>query len=270
MRSSRARSFRRLVYTHYETHGRKDLPWRKTRDPYRILVSEMMLQQTQVPRVIDKYREFIRRFPGFDSLAKVPFREVLEAWSGLGYNRRAKYLHETARIVVNDFGGRLPPEPAELEKLPGIGRATARSIAVFAFGAPVAFIETNIRAVFIHHFFAGDAKVRDAEILPLVERMLDRADPSTWYNALMDYGVMLKKRFGNPARRSAHHARQGRFDGSDRQARGAILRGLLRSAMGEEKLCEATGLPARRLRAILAGLAGEGMIAEQGGKYSIR
>jgi len=269
MRSSRIRSFRRLVYDHYEAHGRKELPWRRTRDPYRILVSEMMLQQTQVPRVARKYWTFLRRFPDFETLAAARFRQVLAAWSGLGYNRRAKYLHEAARIVAGDLGGRLPREPAELEKLPGIGRATARSIAVFAFNAPFAFIETNIRAVFIHHFFGGDANVADAGILPLVERTLDTEQPRTWYNALMDYGAMLKKRYGNPARRSAHYVRQGRFEGSDRQARGVILKALLASGMGESELRAATGLAARRLRTILENLVGEGMVSEDRGKYSI-
>ena len=182
-----------MILAHYRAHGRRDLPWRKTKDPYRILVSEFMLQQTQVARVAEKYEPFIERFPDFASLARAPLGDVIRAWSGLGYNRRALHLRETARIVVSRFDGRLPRGFDDLRALPGIGAATAAEIMNFAFNEPRAFIETNVRAVYIHHFFPGRKKVADAEILPLVERTLDAKNPRRWFYALMDYGVMLKK-----------------------------------------------------------------------------
>ncbi|UCF07117.1 MAG: A/G-specific adenine glycosylase [bacterium] len=266
----RIASFQRIVYDHYERDGRKSLPWRKTRDPYSILVSEVMLQQTQVPRVVGKYREFITNFPDFASLARAPLRSVLSVWSGLGYNRRAKHLHETARIVVREYGGWLPRDFARLITLPGIGKATASAVSAFAFNEPLPFIETNIRAVFIHSFFDGEIGITDAEILPLVEQTLDRSRPRAWYNALMDFGVTLKRLYGNPARRSAHHVKQGRFEGSDRQARGLILRMLLARSMSEGELSKATGLDSSRLGPNLSRLAKEGLIAERRGRYSVR
>ncbi|HOF96277.1 MAG TPA: A/G-specific adenine glycosylase, partial [Methanoculleus sp.] len=216
------RLFRALVLAHYRAHGR-DLPWRQTTDPYRILVSEIMLQQTQVERVAVKYPEFIDRFPDFASLARAPQSDILLAWQGMGYNRRALALKRTAERVVDDYGGRLPADVETLATFPGIGRATAAAICAYAFNMPVAYIETNIRRVFIHFFFQDREDVRDDEILVLVEQTLDRENPREWYGALMDYGSILKKRTANPNRRSASYSRQSRFEGSDRQIRGRLL-----------------------------------------------
>jgi A/G-specific adenine glycosylase len=240
-----------------------------TDDPYRIFIAEMMLQQTQVRRVIDKYDKFLQRFPDFESLARASLRSLLTAWSGMGYNRRALYMKKAAEIIVTDYGGRLPEGVEELRALPGIGPASAASIAASAFGIAAPFIETNIRSVFIHSFFEGRDDVTDAEILPLVEATLDRRDPRTWYNALMDYGVSLKRRHGNPSRRSAHHARQSRFAGSDRQVRGLVVRALTRRRMDERELKSETGVPLARLRPILERLRAEGLIVKRGKKYRI-
>ncbi len=274
LNAAEVKRFRKMVYDHYRERGRHDLPWRRTRDPYRILVSEFMLQQTQVPRVLEKYESFIVRFPDFASLDAAPLREVLRAWSGLGYNRRAFHLKEAARRVMADFNGALPSRPEELVTLPGIGRATAAAIAAFAFGAAHPFIETNIRAVFIHHFFSGRHEITrngitDAELLPLVEQTIDRTDPRTWYGALMDYGSMLKGRLPNPARRSAHHTRHGAFEGSDRQARGLIVKALAERDRDETALLTETGLDAARLGRNLATLVREGMIARKRRRYGI-
>ncbi len=229
-----------------------------------------MLQQTQVDRVVPKFREFIRRFPSFSSLARASTREVLRTWQGLGYNRRALMLHRAARQVCDRFGGRLPREPHRLRALPGIGAATAASIAAFAFDKPTVFVETNIRAVFIHHFFPARARVADAHLLPLVEQTLDRKNPSHWYNALMDYGVALKKAHANPARRSAHHARQAPFSGSDRQIRGRILKILLsRKAVSHAALRAQLGVETKRLRRILGRLMHEGFVRRTVGGYAI-
>ena len=262
--------FRDLILSYYRAHGR-DLPWRHTTDPYRILVSEIMLQQTQVERVAVKYPEFLDRFPDFKSLARARRSEVLLAWQGMGYNRRAIALQETARRVTEEYGGRLPADVETLATFPGIGKATAAAISAYAFNMQVAYIETNIRRIFIHFFFQDREGIRDDEILPLVERTLYRENPREWYSALMDYGTVLKKRTANPNRRSASYSRQRRFEGSDRQIRGRILALVLDEGTVTEKemilrLCEEPG----RVKRILGDLAREGFVAESEGAYTCR
>lgn len=266
---AQVRAFRRRVRDHYRKFGRA-LPWRDSPDPYRVLVSEVMLQQTQADRVAERFPRFVAAFPDFRSLARAPLRRVLAAWSGLGYNRRALALRRIAAQVVSSPGGELPRSPEALRLLPGIGEATASSLAAFAFSAPVAFVETNIRAAFIHDFFPRRRAVKDRELLPLVSRTLDRRDPRGWYNALMDYGAMIKLRYGNPARRSAHHRRQPAFEGSDRRLRGAALRLLLGGRpSGASALAARLGERANRVRGILGGLVRDGLVRQRGGRYSI-
>ncbi len=265
----KVRSFQRIVYNYYRTHGR-ELPWRKTNNPYEILISEVMLQQTQVHRVIEKYGEFLRAFPDIHCLARAPLREILNAWQGLGYNRRALALKKAAEQVLSHFSGRIPSDVDSLASLPGIGNATACAIGAFAFNQPTVFIETNIRTVFIHHFFSNRNSVRDAHILPLVAQTLDHGDPRTWYHALMDYGAALKRRYGNSNTKSAHYRRQGRFEGSNRQIRGTILRALVR----DECVCEPDLLANARftkeaLRRNLEQLQREGIIEKKGDYYFI-
>ena len=218
--------FQRIVYDYYLNFGR-DLPWRSTDNPYEILVSEIMLQQTQVSRVVQKYAEFINTFPDIESLTEATLRDVLTVWQGLGYNRRALSLKRLAEIVNTAYGGYVPSHVSLLMQLPGIGNATANAVCAFAFNQPVVFIETNVRTVFIYHFFSTKETVKDSEIRPLIERTLDYDNPKHWYNALMDYGVALKKYCSNPGRKSAHHKEQSPFEGSARQVRGAILRALV-------------------------------------------
>ncbi len=225
------KQFQKTIYSYYCAH-RRDFPWRNTTDPYRIFVSEVMLQQTQAERVVPKYEAFIKKFPNFKKLSQAPTREVLSAWQGLGYNRRALALQKSAQIVVENYKGTLPDAPLVLDALPGIGVHTAGSIAAFAYNHPSVFIETNIRSVFIHFFFNDRGDVSDKELVPLVEKMLDQDNPREWYFALMDYGVMLKKTLGNPSRRSKHHAKQSKFIGSRRQVRGQILKLLLAHLKG--------------------------------------
>jgi A/G-specific adenine glycosylase len=214
--------FRKTVYHHWEYYGR-DLPWRKTDNPYNIIVSEIMLQQTQVARVIAKYEEFITTFPDIESLAQASLQQVLTVWHGLGYNRRALSLRKMAEEIVTLHDGRIPNNVTLLKTLPGIGNATAHAVCAFAFNQPVIFIETNIRTVFIHHFFGTKGAVNDSDIRPLITQTLDSRNPRRWYNALMDYGTALKKEHRNPGRKSAHYKRQSPFEGSARQVRGAIL-----------------------------------------------
>src|SRR3989338_7324816 len=145
---ARMKDFRSTVWKYWKEHGRHDLPWRLTHDPYRILVSEVMLQQTQVPRVIEKYKEFLKKFPTVRALAKASLSDVLKVWSGLGYNRRGKYLHDAAKEIVAVGNIR----EALASSLPGVGPYTRAAVRVFAFNEPDILIETNIRAAYIHHF----------------------------------------------------------------------------------------------------------------------
>jgi A/G-specific adenine glycosylase len=257
--------FKAVIIEYYEVSGR-NLPWRRTRDPYRILVSEIMLQQTQVDRVRAFYEKFIKRFPDFSKLAKSKKSDVLRVWQGLGYNRRALALRETAKIVVKKFGGRLPREREVLESFPGVGPYTAGAVRAFTFGEPEIFLETNIRRVFIHFFFPKRKKVHDREITPLIERTLDRKNPREWYFALMDYGAMLGVTAkANPNRRSAHYARQSKFSGSDREIRGKIVRLLLARKKMSTKELEAT-IPQseERIAKVLDSLSREGFLKKKG------
>lgn len=263
------KAFQGKIYGYYRLH-RRDFPWRRTTNPYDIIVSEVMLQQTQVERVHDKFLEFIHAYPDFDSLSKASQKDVLALWQGLGYNRRALALKRLAEEVISRYGGELPKDPEKLCRLPGIGRATAGEILAFAFNITTVFIETNIRRVFIHEFFDGEEDVKDTEILPLVEATVDGENPREWYWALMDYGSMLKKNVENPNRRSAHYARQTPFEGSDRRIRGLVLKILLNHMpLSAEILVEETGVSLDHLKRILAGLVGEGFIREDNGLYNI-
>jgi len=257
-------AFRGIIYQHYQAH-RRAMPWRETRNPYHILVSEIMLQQTQVERVAGKYPEFLVRFPDFETLAEAPLPEVLSVWQGLGYNRRALALKRLAQQVVEKWGGGLPATEEDLRSLPGIGPATAGALLAFAFEQSVVFIETNIRRVFLHFFFPGREGVTDREILPLLAETLDLEQVRDWYYALMDYGTELKERGPNPNRRSAHYTRQAPFAGSNREMRGLILKTLLiRPVLSEQELARAVGRSTTRLRGILAQLEAEGFLVREG------
>lgn len=221
--------FREQVYQVYQEHKRP-FAWRETYNPYHIVVSEIMLQQTQVKRVGPFYEKFIATFPDFNTLAQASLRDVLATWNGLGYNRRAISLQAIAEQVINDYDGSLPDSVPELMLLPGVGPNTAGSIAAFAFNAPTVFIETNIRTVFLHVFFRGHVMVHDKTLMPLIAQTVDKVNPRIWYYALMDYGTLLKQTVPNPSRNSRHHTLQSKFIGSDRRVRGAIVRHLTRVA----------------------------------------
>jgi len=264
------RRFRKTVYAHFARHGR-GLPWRKTRDSYRILVSEVMLQQTQVDRVVPIYKSFIQTFPSFAALARAPLRRILLAWQGLGYNRRALALHRIAELVVKNHRGKLPSDERQLLELPGIGPYTARAVLAFAWNKPVAFMETNIRSVYLHHFFPRRGGIPDTDLVPLIEQTLDRKNPRRWYWALMDYGSALKRTVPNPNRRSAHHAKQSRFEGSLRQLRGLLLRGIAKQPAALEKNLLAKVPANRRVQArrALAALERDGFIKKTARGYAV-
>lgn len=263
------RAFRARVLSHYRSHGR-EMPWRETRDPYRILVSEIMLQQTQVDRVRGKYQTFLAAFPDLAALGSASLDRVLAAWQGLGYNRRAVALHRCAHILEKEHHGQVPDDTAALLALPGIGPATAASIRAFAFAAPVVFIETNIRRVFIHEFFPGREAVADGELLPLVAAALDGRSPREWYYALMDFGAALARRVPNPNRRSRTYTRQSRFEGSDRQLRGTILRALIGgTALNGAAIVRAAGGDGERVMRLLGDLEREGFVRQSGRRFGI-
>jgi A/G-specific adenine glycosylase len=262
-------AFNRVLRGHYAAHGRHSLPWRQkqkdgTYNAYAILVSEIMLQQTQVSRVVPKYKQFMHLFPLLESLARAPLSEVLIAWSGLGYNRRARYLHEAAKWLV------ALKEPWSLQDLvacKGIGHNTAAAVTVYAYNQPVVFVETNIRAVYIHHFFPNADGVTDQEIVSKLESTLDVRQPRTFYWALMDYGTHLKAHVGNIARHSRHYARQGIFKGSAREIRGLVLRELVEGQKSLEALN--ARIPDERLVGVVRKLTQEGLIEYEKSLYRL-
>lgn len=254
------------VWDYYHQHKRAFV-WRETTNPYHIVVSEIMLQQTQTLRVVEKYLNFLTHFPTLQALAQSTRQEVLAQWVGLGYNRRALALHEIAQKVVHEYAGVLPDDPLVLQTFKGLGPATSASIVAFAFNKPTTFIETNIRSVYLHVFFNGQVGITDKELLPLIEQTRDLVNPREWYYALMDCGVMLKKLYPNPSKASRHYARQSTFVGSDRQVRGAIIRYLAQNTILEKnKLSQLFPKKQQRLPAIIEGLVKEGFIVDSGDK----
>jgi A/G-specific adenine glycosylase len=246
------------------------MPWRDTRNPYHILVSEIMLQQTQVSRVLGAYSRFIRMFPDIQTLARAPLADILRAWQGLGYNRRALLLKRLAIRVVADYEGRIPREREILRTLPGIGEATSGAVCAFAFNQPAVFIETNIRSVFIHYFFRGKKKVDDTRLLSLIGKTLDLKNPREWYYALMDHGSFLKSKFPNPSRESRHYAKQGKFEGSVRQVRGNILKALLnRRRLPVRELYGLVCPDRKKCDSIVNVLCREGLLKEEAGFLSL-
>ena len=261
------RAFRGVVWAHYRAHGR-DLPWRHTTDPWQVLVSEVMLQQTQATRVAPKFVLWMERFPDPASLAAAELSEILGMWIGLGYNRRALALARAAAIIVERHGGSVPESEEDLRALPGVGVYTARAVRAFAFGFPGAFLETNIRAVLIRHFFPGAERVADRELEAVAEAVTDRAEPARWHDALMDYGADLKRSEGNHARRSAAYRPQAPFAGSRRRIRGAILKAALESpGIGADALHAALPFSRERIMEAADMLVAEGLLEELRGSH---
>ena len=290
------KTFQKTVWEFYEKNKRT-FPWRDTADPYKILVSEVMLQQTQTSRVVEKYQVFLKAFPTIESLAKSPQSKVLKHWQGLGYNRRALFLKKSAEMICNDVLIHHYKLGVEyLQTLPGIGPNTAGAIVAFAYNKPVVFIETNIRRVFIHSFFSDSTNVPDSEIFPLIQACLPlpreeqnrstiggsefisegssrnpegvSRDVREWYYALMDYGAYLAKAVQNPNRKSKHYTKQSKFEGSIRQTRGLLIKALLKKPMTYEKLMESSNNP-HQLNEALEKLVKEGVISKRGNLYII-
>lgn len=263
------KAFQAQIWAFYGHSGRHNLPWRTTKNPYRILVSEVMLQQTQVSRVLEKYPQFLKAFPTIETLAEAPLSEVLKVWQGMGYNRRGLALKRMAEKVVTEFKGKVPRERHDLESLPGIGPYTAGAVRAFAFDEPEIFIETNIRRIFIHHFFKNKEGISDREIMPLVEATLDRTRPREWYWALMDYGSHLPKiAKKNSNTQSKHYVRQSTFKGSLRELRGKILRELGKEPTTLVSLRRSCNND-KRIEEGLEALTKDGLITYEKRKYKL-
>jgi A/G-specific adenine glycosylase len=266
------KKFRSLIYSYYAEQGRS-FPWRQNLDPWGILISEFMLQQTQTERVEAYWKRWMEKWPAAGDINKAPLEEVLKEWSGLGYNRRAMYIKECAKIITTRHNGIVPQTPEALKELPGIGPYCAGAVSCFAYNYPSVFIETNIRAVMLHFFFKDREGIKDSGIFPLLEKNLDKENPRKWYWALMDYGAALKKTTSNPNRRSAHYTRQSAFKGSLRQVRGSLLRSLvsLKTAASAVDLKSSLDVETsdEDFYRALGALQKDSLVAEEGGKYRI-
>lgn len=238
----------------------RDMPWRQDTRPYYVLVSELMLQQTQVDRVIPKFHAFIKAFPDEKALAAASLADVIRLWSGLGYNRRAKYLHDVAKKIVSD--GKFPDNLIDLQLLPGVGKNTAGAIMTYSFNQSVVFVETNVRSVYLHHFFPTGELVDDKQIIALVERTIDHDNPREFYWALMDYGSWLKRRGAGKLQQSRHYKKQSPLKGSVREVRGQIIHALAKGDMTASSLRKSISAD-ERFQAALDGLISDGLVSHQ-------
>jgi len=264
--------FQKLILTWHKKNQR-DMPWRKTKDPYKILVSEIMLQQTQVVRVLPKYKEFLKEFPTLNSLAKASDKKLLHIWAGLGYWKRALSLKKTAQIISKEYQGKFPKEPELLKKLPGIGPYTAGAVACFAFQSKDAFLDTNIRRVYLYFFFSGKNNISDRKILTIAKKAVWKKNPREWHYALLDYGaVILKDKKIN--KQSKHYTKQSKFEGSFRSFRTIVMHFLLdqpkqTATMGKiDRLLKKSKSPYTSTR-ILSALKKDGLIKKKGNSYSL-
>lgn len=239
----------------------RDMAWRRDTQPYYVLVSELMLQQTQVSRVETKFAEFITQFPTVESLADAELGDVLALWSGLGYNRRAKFLWRAAQMIQTELGGKFPETLQELTRLPGVGKNTAGAIAAYAFNQPVVYVETNVRTVYLHHFFTNRDGVTDTEICEKLADTLDHEHPREWYWALMDYGSWLKPQRLGRISSSKHYTKQSKLAGSLREMRGRILKALAQGPLDETALKAAVNADERYEQA-KHNLLAEGLISQ--------
>lgn len=262
--------FVQTVWDFYAAHKRASLPWRQTSDPYRIAVSEIMLQQTQVDRVIPKYEAFLEQFKDTKTLAKAPLGDVLVTWQGLGYNRRAKMLWQCAGVIMEECAGVWPVTYDALLQLPGVGPYTAGAVMAFAYDEPVPIIETNIRTVYLYHFFKHKENVPEADLMQKIERTLPTKNAREWYSALMDYGSHLKKQHGNLNKKAKAYNKQSTFAGSDRQIRGQILKEFGARSFTKAKLSAALStFTSERIQEQLDQLVGEEMVVKTKRSYHL-
>lgn len=270
-------NFAKLVLTFYHAHGRHTLPWRVfpksvsvSVRAYRVLVSEVMLQQTQVERVIPYYERFIKTYPNPQRLAKAPLKDVLILWQGLGYNRRARMLHEAGKSVVEKCKGVMPVTYEELRTLPGVGDYTASAVMAFAYNKEAVLIETNIRTAITHHFFPKKEAVPDSSVREVLELLMPSWDYCNWYSALMDYGAHLKASGIRINAKSTHYTKQKPFKGSMRELRGGILKELLAQSRTRESLVMLFGKERKDASIIaLDALCSEGLVIKKRNVYAL-
>lgn len=257
--------FQNEILDFYKNNKRK-MAWRDISNPYKIFVSEMMLQQTQVERVKVKYAEFIKKFPTIQSVAQAEKNEILKTWQGLGYNRRALFIKHTCEEIIQKHKGIFPKDFTTLQSLPGIGPSTAGAICAFAYNQHVSFIETNVRAVILHFFFKNKEKVSDKEILALLPQITPSdIDPRNWYYALYDYGTHLKKTLGKNKtklhQKSKHYNKQSKFEGSFRQKRAQVLKLKLSNPdISDIEIIEKLKLEPQELEDVVISLDKDGLI----------
>ncbi len=272
-RNAKIAVFQEEVLAWFAKHGR-DLPWRRTSDPYKIMVSEIMLQQTQVDRVIPKYHAFLEKFPDLQSLASGSSADVLRLWSGLGYNSRALRLQRAVQMIVKVYEGKFPAHVDALLKLPGIGPYTARSVLIFAFNKDLATVDTNIRRILVHEFsdFGVNEETGDKELFVLAEECLPYGRSREWHNALMDYGsaVLTSRRTGIGAR-----TKQSKFKGSRRWFRGDLLKRLVAGQeLSVSELCvlwAEQGKDEAWVSELVLGMERQGLVSvEEEGKIKLK
>ncbi len=264
------RDFCDEVHSWYARNGRV-FPWRETMDPYHILLSEMMLQQTQTQRVLPKYQLFLDLWPDFFALSTASLTDILLAWKGLGYNRRAKALKQIAQ-KTQEWGYTLPPDYETLLQLPMVGPATASAVMAFSYGEPAIYLETNIRRVILHYFFQDEPSVHDRSITGVLSSLSKiQDDHKHWYYALMDIGVQLKASGINPNRRSLHYTRQSPFEDSSRQVRSTVL-DIITTGGGQslQGLDDALSFSRERINTALESLIADGiLVSETSGKETL-
>lgn len=274
MNAVQKRKFQKTVWDFYKKNKRDNLPWRKGITPYKVWISETMLQQTQVDRVVPFFKAWMKHYPTARGLARAPQSEILRLWKGLGYNSRALRAKKAAEILVTKYNGKFPKKYEDVLELPGIGPYTAGAIMSFAYNQPQVFIETNIRRVFIHHFFHDQKNIHDRDITPLIQQTLPKENLREWYFALMDYGSYLGKTIKNPNKKSRHYAKQSKFEGSDRQIRGKILEILLKTKkISLEKLNQelrSLSPDLERIEKIISALEKENFVTIQNGKVFLQ
>ncbi|MFO7677727.1 MAG: Fe-S cluster assembly protein HesB [Thermoplasmatota archaeon] len=250
------------ILLYYKANGR-DLPWRKTTDPYKILISELMLQQTQVSRVIEYYNKWITTWPNNSLLAEAKRKDVLHAWMGLGYNTRGINLHKASQIIVEDYQGDVIKAMKNYKKIPGIGKYTSQAVQIFSINADIVTVDTNIRRIFMYEFNLP-ADISDSEIWNIAQRCLPKGKSREWHNALMDYGAMYltSKKTGIPPKTI-----QSKFEGSDRQIRAQILRQLLNKPVAVKDLQQQYQYESDRLLKILEKMKKQGIIKKEKNYY---
>jgi A/G-specific adenine glycosylase len=263
--AEKIRRFQKKIFSFYEKNKR-DLPWRKTADPYKILLSEFMLQQTQVTRVVFYYNKWLRKWPTIHALASASLPEVLEMWMGMGYNTRAVNLHRTARKIIADFHGDVLQAMKQYKELPGIGRYTSQAVQIFSTNADLVTVDTNIRRILISEF-SLPSKMPDKLLWSMAEQCLPLGKSRDWHNALMDYGSLhltAKKTGIKPKTRQTH------FEGSNRQIRAKILRCLLQKTMSLSELEKTIKIEQKRLRPILEKMMDENIIIKRNATYQLK